>query len=1706
MARNANDAEPRQVPLQQTLHSLVAARARATPDAIAIAAPGRRPCSYARLLGLMNAVGAALNDMGVGRGDRVAIVLPNGPEMAVAFLAVGSVAVCTPLNPAYRLPEFDFYLGDLRAKALLIQAEMESDAREAAARYGTRVVDVLPLTDAEAGSFELPGADMRCGREPDLACEDGVGLVLHTSGTTSRPKMVPLTHLNLRESAHNVARALELTAEDRCLNIMPLFHIHGLVGAMLSSLAAGASVACTPGFQAPRFFDWIRECRPSWYSAVPTMHQAILERAEAHAAVVREHALRLVRSSSASLPPSVMAQLEATFSAPVIEAYGMSEAAHQIASNPLPPRERKPGSVGLPAGPEVAVMDAAGNLLPPGEVGEVVIRGRSVTCGYELNPEANAKAFTAGWFRTGDQGYLDQEGYLYLTGRLKELINRAGEKIAPREVDEALLSHPAVAQAVAFAMPDERLGEDVAAAVVLKEGREATERELQRHVEGRLANFKVPRRVLIVKEVPRGPTGKLQRIGLAARLGPAGGEAVPDERARDHLPLEGPLEETLGALWAEVLGIDEVGACESFFDLGGDSVLAAQVMSRLRSSLGVELSWVDFFGGPTVRQMAATVQRTRPAEDRPVEPSMHAAGQAAARRPGEQEYAERAPSSSQQRLWFLEQLESEKGIWVISRAFRISGKLDCEALGAALNEIVARHESLRTTLAEVDGEPVQRIHGRAHIVLALTDISHLAGVGQEEAISQHHKAEAERPFDISSDLMLRAQLVRLGPTDHVLIVSKHHIATDRHSMDVFYEELSALYDAFAQGEPSPLADPPAQYADFAAAQREWLRGKASERQRAYWTRQLADLPPLSLPADSPRAPSQRFSGAMVSLDLPPALERQVRALAVRCSATPFMVFLAAFKLLLCRLSGQTDIVVGSPVSSRDRTEFEDLIGFFVNVLVLRTDASGDPSFVKLIERVRAVTVSAYDHRALPFEKVVEELDPKRQLNRGALFEVMVNFASEARRVPQLAGCTVTELDRAHRAARYALELYLSPSERGLRLELLYRAALFSRERMKSLLEQYVRLLEQIVDDPARSISSYSLVTDGARRVLPDPAAALPREEGEPLTGVFLARARRAPESTAIALGSRTWTYGELAARALGVAHVLGRLGVRKGGVVAVTGERSFGLICAATGALLSGGVLLPLDPSLPEARQQVMIRKGRVSVLLHVGQSDLTAARRTPLSPPRMVRVDPETGELPESDASAPASDNGLPQIAPEDPAALFFTSGSRGEPKGVLCCHAGYSGFLKWQREQFSIGPGDRVAQLTSLSFDVVMRDIFLPLTSGGTLCLPEPDLSPEDVLTWLDRSRVTVLHAVPSLAQFWLNCFNGDSTLEHLRWVFFAGEALTDGLVRRWRAAFPAGGRIVNLYGLTETTLVKCAWMVPEEPRPGVQPVGRPLHNCQALVVSRSGQLCGVGEPGEVLLRVPFPLLGYVDSPEENRKRFVKNPFRKDVEEVVCRTGDLGRYLPDGSLEVIGRLDNQVKIRGVRVEPEEIEAVLGRHPDVASCAAGPVQGEGGPFLAAWAVPVEGRCPDEDQLRAFLSAYLPAAMLPEVFTLIDRLPLTANGKLDRSALPVPVRDGRKAGEYVAPATPVEQALAQIWADVLGVERVGLHDDFFALGGHSLKAIQVASRVRERFDVDVPLPLLFEAPTIAALSVAIDGMLLAELHTDAEHAGKGRRP
>jgi amino acid adenylation domain-containing protein len=1057
-------------------------------------------------------------------------------------------------------------------------------------------------------------------------------------------------------------------------------------------------------------------------------------------------------------------------------------------------------------------------------------------------------------------------------------------------------------------------------------------------------------------------------------------------------------------------------------------------------------------------------------------------------------HAAPAPLSfAQQRLWFLQRLEPGSAAYNIPFATRLKGVLDVPALQRALQTIVDRHESLRTTFAETDDVPVQIVAGSSSVPLPVTDLSRLPEPDREA----HRLAgkEARAPFDLERGPLLRSRLLRLAPQEHMLLLTVHHIVSDGWSMGVLLKELAALYGAGVTGEPSPLSELPLQYADYAEWQRRQLQGDKLTRQLAYWKQRLAGAPAvLELPTDRPRSAVSSRRAARATLALPKTLADELKELSDREGVTLFMTLLAAFKILLARYSGQGDIVVGTPIAGRSHTELEGLIGCFLNTLVLRTDLSGEPTFREVIARVRETALGAYAHQELPFERLVEELQPARSLGHNPLLQVLFQAGNTPGGVLRLNGLEVGRVRSGGIGAKFDLSFRIRERPTGLSCICAGNADLFGAKTLEHLLDQFRELLEQAVASPDRSIGAYSLVTERSRGLLPDPRAVLAEPAYPLVTEAFRQVAARTPSRTAIEQEGRRWSYGELAASVDSLALRLAAGGLPHGGVAAVSGLPSFGLVASMLAILSSGGVMLPLAADLPDRRKHLMLREAGAKLMLQVGEAE--DAWVPDLPPEAVLRISEHTGQAKgPAPIARPEATGHEAALEPDDPAYIFFTSGTTGTPKGVLGLHKGLSHFLTWQSHTFAVGSSDRCAQLTNISFDVALRDMLMPLWSGATLCLPPAGLPPDRVTAWLGSAEITVVHAVPSLAQTWLAQAPPDLSLPCLRWVFSAGEPLTDTLVHRWRRV-ASGCGVINLYGPTETTMVKCFYRVPDEVLPGIQPVGESLPGSQALVLTADNQLCGVNELGEIVLRTPFRTRGYINSAEAQERQFLANPFRGDPGDLVYRTGDLGRYRPDGSLMVLARLDQQVKIRGVRIEPEEVTAVLSRHPRVAACAVIARAEQDEAILVAYVVAAGDRA-SAGELRAFLAERLPAALVPSTFVFLDRLPLTPNGKLDRRALPAPDQSGGEFEQpYVAPRTPIEGLLAGMWADVLGVPRVGVHDDFFGLGGHSLRATQIIARARAAFGIELPLRSLFESPTVAGLSLTVARRMIEDSGAD----------
>ena len=1334
--------------------------------------------------------------------------------------------------------------------------------------------------------------------------------------------------------------------------------------------------------------------------------------------------------------------------------------------------------IGRPiANTEVYILDSYLNPVPIGVAGEICIGGAGMASGYLNRSELTAERFIPSPFfsdqrlyRTGDLGRFLPDGNIDFLGRRDQQVKIRGFRIELGEIEAALVTHPKIQQAIVCARESKwaRNGKDrhLVAYVVLTDGENRSEihEELNVFLKRKLPDYMTPSAIVVLEKLPLTVNGKIDRQALPSA----------EPRVEAYRAPRSPEEEILCGIYVDLLSLDYVGIDDSFFSLGGHSLLAMRLVNRVRVAFGVELSVRTIFEAPSVAALVAHVSRAGKASLPLVR----------------QERPTRLPLSfAQQRLWFLDRLEGSSAEYNMSQALRLHGELDVAALERAIHALVERHEILRTHFAENEGEPYQIVDPDVGIVPEVKDLSGLEKNLLQGAIESALRRESQQAFDLSEGPLFRTGLLKLGPEDHILHWTCHHIIFDGWSAGVFAAELSTLYASFCEGRPANLPDLPVQYVDYVLWQRRRMEQGEHERLLVYWRDQLSDLPVLQLRTDRPRGSSQNFEGGAETLLLPASLCKELRSLGSEEGASMAMLLLAAFELLLGRLSGQDDVAVGFPIAGRSCSESERLIGLFVNTLVLRAKLDGSLTFRQLLAQVRKSALEAYAHQELPFERLVEELNPERLLNRHPLFEVLFNYISMSGRSLGLSGLSIERVRLPAFQAKFPMTLYLEEIPRSLMLRLAYQTALFRPERIARILDQLHYLLTQIVENPDKPIYAYSLATEADRKVLPDPTISLPEPKQLPITRRFLSTAELRSDHVALRHDRREWTYRQLANSSSQIAALLTARGVHPGDAVAITGPRSFGLIAGMLGVLLARGVLLTLDLSLPIARRDLMIEAAKCKHWLSVGDSNDGNAEGSgafQLLPATRISVE---GTFVDQCDLLPSEATVSGEAQSNDPAYIFFTSGTTGVPKGILGTHKGLSHFLQWEQSTLAVDLNDRVAQLTGLSFDVVLRDIFLPLTAGATLCLPDTAMVPHgnDIVPWMRRERITILHTVPSLAAAWLDSLESRAGLPDLRWVLMAGEPLTDTLVRRWREQIGNTHGILNLYGPTETTLAKCAYGVPADPRNGVQPIGKPLPNTQALVVNKADQLCGIGEPGEIVIRTPFRTFGYLSVTPNHRTGFAPNPFRDDPSDLIYRSGDCGSYSSEGLLCIWHRLDDQVKIRGNRVEPAEVAAVLDQYPAIENCVVvsrEDVTGE--KCLIAYLVPKNGTEAGVNALRDFLRQQLPEYMLPAGFVILEKLPLTPNGKLDRQRLPAPDSlPSHAALPYVPPRDSTERILVKLWSDLLKVAKVGIQDDFFALGGHSLIATRLVSQIRKEFGLEISLRAIFENPTIERLALQI---------------------
>ncbi len=1650
------------------LHERFAAQAARTPLATAVVFEDRS-LSYAQLHAGADRLARHLRARGVHAETRVALCAERSPELIVGILGIlAAGGVYVPVDPVYPADRIAYLLEDSGCAAVLVQAPLRSRIPPAAAQ-------VLTLEDALADEAPDEGA-------PAAVRPDNAAYVIYTSGSTGRPKGVVVTHANVARLFQATDPWFGFGAQD----VWTLFHSYAFdfsVWEIWGALLHGGRLVVVPwetSRSPEQFHDLLVREGVTVLSQTPSAFRQ-LDAVEQARGVSPGLALRLVVFGGEALEPRTLRGWLERHGAErprLVNMYGITETTVHVTYRPLGWEEVESAGAS-PIGtaiPDlgVRVLDGWGNPVPVGVPGELYVGGGGVARGYLGRAELTAERFVpdaysaepgARVYRTGDRVRWLASGELEYLGRMDRQVKIRGFRIEPGEVEAALAGLAGVREAVVVVREDAAFGvpaeKRLVAYVVAAEAGGVTGAGLREELGSRLPEHMVPGVFVVLEQLPLTSHGKVDRGALPAPE-PAADPGSPYVAPRT------PAEEVLAGIWAEVLGVERVGTEEDFFALGGHSLLATRVVARARQAFGVEVPLREFFETPTVAALAALVEELRGAGALPAPPMERASR------------AEPLPLSfAQQRLWLVDRIEPGSPAYNMHFPLRLRGALDAAALRASLDALVARHETLRTTFAEHDGLPVQVVHPPAPAALRIID---LQDVPEAEREAERLAAEeALRPFDLARGPLLRCTLLRLADDDHVLCLTMHHVVSDGWSMQVLVREVSAVYAAYSRGEEAPLAELPVQYADFAVWQRAWLSGAPLEERIGYWKAQLAGAPALlEVATDHPREPGQSTLAASHPLRLSPELSRELRALSRREGATLFMTVLAGWQALLSRYSGQTDVTVGTPVAGRTRTELEGLIGFFVNMLVLRGDLGGDPTWSELLRRTRDTALGAYDHQELPFERLVEELGVQRSLLHSPVFQTTFALEPDAggdgRREP--GPVRLEPFGGGERAAKFDLDLAMADDGEALGGAIVYRRALFEPETIARMAGHLEAVLEAMAAGPAGRLSDLRLLRGAERaRVLEAwnaTAAELPRACVHEL---FAGQAAHTPAAVAIVAGEETVTYAELERRANRLAHLLRGRGAGPESRVGVCLERGIPAVLAILATLKAGAAYVPVAPADPAERLREVFADAGVRLVL----TDAAAGAQLPDS------VEPLWLDAPETAAGLLAMPETAPEV-PSDPAQLayvIYTSGSTGRPKGVAVAHASVVRLVRGT-SYVSFGPEERIAHASNLAFDAATFEIWGALLNGGSLAVVEREvtLSPAALAAALREREATALFVTTAL--FNRVAHEAPDAFATLRHLLFGGEAVDPQAVRRV-LEHGAPRRLLHVYGPTETTTY-ASWQRVREVAPDAAtvPIGAGLGNTTLYVLAAGGEALPVGVPGELYIGGAGLARGYLGQPAMTAERFVPDPFGAAGARLY-RTGDRVRWTAAGEIEYLGRMDQQVKIRGFRIEPSEVEAVLTGMPEVREAVVAVREdAPGEKRLAAYVVAAEGAEVTGAGLRAQLAARLPEYLVPGAVVVLDALPLNANGKVDRGALPAP--QWGSGAEYVAPRTATEEVLAGIWVEVLKLERVGVEASFFDLGGHSLLATQVVSRARQAFGTEVPLRALFEAPTVAGLARRIEAL------------------
>jgi amino acid adenylation domain-containing protein len=1653
------------------IHKLVEAQAERTPEAIAVVA-GNEQLSYRECNERANRLAHFLIREGVGSGMPVGICVERSWEMIVGMLAIMKAGgAYLPLDASLPQPRLEMMLADARPRLILTQQHLRES---------------LPVTDENLFYLDRDGSRVasESPANPGQAVSDqNPAYIIYTSGSTGIPKGVVISHRAICNRLLWLQAEYPLTSEDRLLQ-KTTFSFDASIWEIFVPLLAGAQLVLAQVGEekdASYLVRAVAEQQVTVLQVVPSMLALILE----EPGLEELNSLRRVFSGGEALPVAVARRFYTRLDAQLVNLYGPTESSIDATSftctraalDQLTGRSIVP--IGKPlANVQVYVLDDRGQPVPPGVAGELHIGGIGLAHGYLNRPDLTAEKFVpdpfslepgARIYRTGDLARYTPQGDVEFLGRLDHQVKIRGYRIELGEIEAVLRRHPQVHSGMVTVREDESGEQRLVCYVVPQLGADVLDRRLYRlHLKENLPEYMVPSAFVMLKAFPRLPNGKVDLNALPAP------ETVRPELEQQYASPRTPIEEVLASVWSEILSVKRVGINDNFFDLGGHSLLVTQITLRVRQIFKVNLPLRSMFEAPTIAGFAEKVEEAiRQGEVLQIPPITPVSRD------------RRLPLSfGQQRLWFLQQLDPESTAYNLPRAIRLSGSLNVAALQRTLDEIVRRHESLRTTFDVVDGQPVQMIHQPAPVDMPLTDLSHLPAAERESTARTLAREEALGTFNLSAGPLMRIGLLRLGPEEHVALLTMHHIISDAWSHGVFIQEIATLYSTFLDEQKTPLTDLSIQYADYAVWQREWLSGAELESQLAYWKSQLSgELPIIQLPLDHSRPAVQTFNGGNLTASLPPELAVALKALSREEGVTLFMAGLAIFQTLLHRYSGQTDIVMGSPIAGRQQAETEALIGFFVNTLVFRTDLSGDPTFRELLQRVREVALGAYTHQDLPFEKLVEELQPGRDLSRSPLFQVMFAIQNAPASPPDLSGISIGFLEGAGVTAKFDLSMTMTDTGSGLVNTIDYNTDLFDHSTITRLFDHLHNLVESIVRQPDRRLSEFKLLAESEQQQVVVEWNRTAVDYGVPraLHELVEAQVARTPEATALVFEDEEVSYAELNQRANKVARHLQSLGVGPDVIVGVCMERSVELVVGLLGILKAGGAYLPLDPAYPSQRLQFMLADARPPVLL-TQQHLLTAL---PVHEAQVVCLDAPKWKTPLArDAENPAI-----EVSDLNAAYVIYTSGSTGRPKGAMNTHGAIVNRLLWMQDAYGLTPADRVLQKTPYSFDVSVWEFFWPLMTGARLVVASPGghQDAKYLAELIVRQQITTVHFVPSMLQIFIDSPEAGSCTS-LRRVICSGEALSHELQERFHACLPT--ELHNLYGPTEAAVDVTAWACERGGQRHSVPIGKPITNTTIYILD--SKLCPVpvGVAAELHIGGIGLARGYLNHPELTAERFTPDPFSTTPGARLYKTGDLARYWPGGEIEYLGRLDFQVKVRGLRIELEEIEAVLAEHEAVREVVVVARRNKPGDIrLVAYLVSHDKLPVTSGELRLHAGQKLPDYMVPSAFVMLDELPLSPNGKLDRRALPEPEWSSPDAEGYIAPRTATEEIVAGIWMEVLGAKQVSVHDNFFEIGGHSLLATQVISRVRQTFHVELLLRKVFEKPTVEGLAEIIDSLV-----------------